>query len=248
MQLSASIYLPIVCLVCLGAATTHAQEQSVAIAEITVCTPEATWVESGYRDIFETVFGPVGVQMQVRFMPYKISIMRAREKACDLAMGGYMNQYTDLLYPLWPTEVEEVTVAYAAGAKFQNHRSFIGKKIAWMQNYAFELHLSADIDYTEVRSEVLGLRMLKRGSIDYFIDYKRSINSAAALSGIDLSAYKLSPVPKLSLPSYPMFRHDDRGATLIALYDRRMAEIHKDGTLRQLIEKYELGYPVPAGN
>ena len=88
MQFNALTYLFFACPLCLGSATTHAQKQSVDMTEITVCTPEATWVASGFRDIFEAVFEPVGVNMQVNFMPYKISILRTREKKCDLAMGG----------------------------------------------------------------------------------------------------------------------------------------------------------------
>jgi polar amino acid transport system substrate-binding protein len=256
MRLSASVYLLIAFLACFGTARTHAQEQSAGITEISVCGPESTWRDAAnvdtsghFRDIIKAVFVPLGVKINLTFMPYKISIARVREKACDIALGGYTNEYSDLLYSQWPSEIESVTVVHASGAKFEDQRSFVGKKIAWLQGYGFEIHLPANIDYTEVRSEALGLRMLERGRLDYFLDYAETITSAAAQIGIDLEAYTLSPVPALSQPVYSMFTNDARGRSLVNLHDSRMAELHKDGTLDRIFEKYGLGlYPAPLTN
>ena len=222
------------------------------ITEISVCTQE--WENSTnadmtglYWDTFKAVFEPVGVELKVTFMPYKISIARARAKECDIAMGGYMNEYSDLLYAKWPHEVEAVIAVHATDTEFRDESSFIGKKTAWLKDYGFQRFLPAGIDYTEVRSETLGLRMLERARVDFFVDYEPHIENAAAVLGIDLGNYTLSPVAVLSKMVYPMFRHDDRGTALVDLYSRRMAELHQDGTLNLIFGKYQEGlYPAPA--
>ena len=231
----------------------YAQEPSNNITEISVCTQE--WVAltnydmAGlYWDTIKAVFEPTGIKISETYMPYKISIVRVREKACDVAFSGYLNEYSDLLYSQWPHEVESVIAVHASDKQFHGQRSFINKKFAWVSDYGFELYLPANIEFTEVRSEVVGLVMLRRGSFDYFLDYEQVVKKAAVDASFDLSGYTFSPVIELSKMVYPMFRHDDRGAVLVSLYGRRMAELHKDGTLDLIYRKYKTGsYPAPLG-
>jgi polar amino acid transport system substrate-binding protein len=250
-------YLIVTWLACFGVgmAPARAQEPAAAagITEISVCTQEwegdtNTDMTGLYWETLIAVFEPLGIKINPTYMPYKISIVRVRDKTCDIAMGGYMDEFPDLLYPHWPHETEAVIAVHAIDTEFKDKKSFIGKKIAWLSEYGFEAYLPAEIDYEEVRSEALALRMLERGRIDYFVDYVETVNKAAAETGIDLSGYTLSPVAALSELVYPMFRRDDRGATLVGLYDRRMAELHKDGALDRLFEKHLNGrYPAPSG-
>ena len=257
MRLSVPAYQLLAGLACIGPLMSgHAQDlpSAPAIAEISVCTQE--WegdtnkdMTGLYWDAFRAVFEPKGVKLNVTYMPYKISIVRVRDKVCDIAFSGYRGEFPDLLYSRWPHELEEVVAMHAKGITFNSFRSFAGKKIAWVNEYGFELFLPADTDYVEVRSEALGMRMLERGRVEYFIDYELTIQKAAAETGFDLSGYTFSPVPKLSEMVYPMFRKDERGAMLMALYERRMAALHKDGTLDRIYQKYRnRDFPAPTDN
>ena len=256
-----AVFLPILMcagLACFGAGMAPAQAQGLsaasAITEILVCTQ--LWdgdtnadMTGIYWDPFKAVFEPVGIKINVTFMPYKISIARVRAKTCDIAMSGYMNEYSDLLYPQWPQEIESVVALHASDMKFIDQLSFVGKKSAWLEGYGYDRYLPAEIDFIEVRSEVVGLWMLERGRIDYFVDYEDTTRKAALKTSFDLSKYSFSPVTELSQMVYPMFRHDDRGAILLELYNRRMSELHQDGTLDRIFEKYELGiYPAPSSD
>ena len=251
-------YLIVVWLTCFGAAMGPAQAQGPSaatdITEISICTQEWVGLTNAdmaglYWDTLKAVFEPVGVKINVIFMPYKISIVRVRDKACDIALSGYLNEFSDLLYSPWPHEIEAVIAVHANDTKFSGQRSFISKKFAWVSDYGFELYLPADIDYTEVRSEALGLRLVERARVDFFVDYEPVVRKAAAEISFDLSGYTLSPVTALSKMVYPMFRHDERGATLVSLYTRRMAELHRDGTLDLIYKKYKNGlYPAPSGS
>ena len=214
-----------------------AQEPTDAagITDIFVCTKEwngATNIDmTGYYwDTVLAVFEPSGVNVKVTFMPYMVSVARAQEQVCDMALGGYKNEFSGLLYPQWPLELEPVIALHRLGTIDDDDRGFIGKKVAWLKDYGFQAHLPADTDFTEVRSESTGLRMLERGRIDFFLDYEEDITEAAGELGIDLSAYVFSPVTVLSRLVYPMFAQNDRGRSLVDLYDRRMAELHQDGT------------------
>jgi len=258
MRFPAPAYLITSWLACFGAGTAPAHAQAplaaAGISEISVGTQE--WVGSTnadmtglYWDTFKAVFEPVGVRLNVTFMPYKVSIIRVRDRECDVAMGGYLGEYPDLLYPQWPHETDGVIAVYASDTKFSSGRSFIGKKSDRVSDYGFEQYLPTGIDYVEVRSEALGLRLLERGRIDYFVDYEANVVKAAAETRVDLSKYTLSPVTELSKLVYPMFRHDDRGVILVSLYNRRMAELHKAGTLDLIFKKYQnIPYPAPSGD
>ena len=252
---------PLLAVIIFGASLTgsiHAADSfGVAnVTAVTVCTQSwqgatNTDMTGLYWETFKAVFEPVGINIDATFMPYKLSIIRVRSGACDIAMSAFMNEFPDLFFPQWPHEAQRVKAVHASDIEFIGQQSFLGKKVGWLTDYGFQNFLTDDIDYTEVRSEALGLRMLERGGLDYFVDYEANIRKAAATIGVDLSKYTLSDVAVLSKNVYPMFRAGARGAELVRLYDRRMAELHQDGTLDLIFEKYREGrgaYPAPASD
>lgn len=235
----------------LGASTTP------SIEKIEVCTQEwanLTKDKTGlYWDIFTAVFQPLKIKINRKLMPYKRSIDKVKEKTCDIALGSYKDKDHDVLYSQWPLEIEAVIAVHASGAKFSDD-SFSNKKFGWVKDYEFEDVLEdvldekdVKIDFTEVRSMAMGLKMLNRGEFDYFLGFEPDLKEAAEAASFDLSAYAISPVPKLSQMVYPVFRKDDRGEELVNLYSRRMAELHQDGTLDLIYAKYKSGaYPAPS--
>lgn len=238
----------------LTASTANGQQQSPAaddITRISVHTPQ--WDEyinddwSGiYGETFKAIFDPLGIEIDLTIAPYEPSIKRVQEKQADVAMSVYRNEYPGVLYPQWPQELEKTIAVHSKATSYSNEQDLLGKKLAWVRNYHFERYLPKGIEFREVRTEVLGMRMLDRGSIDFFIDYEPTILMAAEAGGVDLSKLKLSEVLVLAKPVYPIFRDDARGQQIMAIYDRRMAELHADGTLDRLFKKYGYdGYPAP---
>ena len=189
-----------------------------------------------YWEPFLAVFQPLGVKIEPTFMPHHISIVRVRERSCDIAFRGYVDEYPDLYYSHWPQELEEVLAVHPSTTTFKDVGSFVGQKIGWVNGYGFEALLPTDTNYKEVRSEGFGLKMLEQGRLDFFLDYQLTITTAAARIGLDLSAYTLTPVAELSQLVYPMFRPDKHGVKLLEIYNRRMAQLHKDGTLDLILK------------
>ena len=122
-----------------GLPPAHAQGPSAAasITEISVCTQE--WVDSTnsdmtglYWDTFKAVFEPVGVKINVAYMPYKVSIVRVQEKTCDVALGGYLNEHSNLLYSQWPLEIEAVIAVHPSDKEFKGQKR-VGRRIGDFQ-------------------------------------------------------------------------------------------------------------------
>ena len=163
-----------------------------------------------------------------------------------MALSSYQNEYSDVIYPRWPQEVEEVVAMHRKDLPLRSARDLVGKKSAWVKDYHFEQFLPDSIEFSEVRSVALGLRNLERGRIDFFLDYAETVNDTASEMGQDLSAFNMTPVKELAKPVYPMFRDDERGAQLSSIYNERMSQLHKDGSLDRIFAKYEKGkYPTP---
>lgn len=238
----------------LATSTANSQEQDPAadgITRISVHTP--IWDEyinedwSGiYGETFKAVFNPAGIEIDLTITPYESSIKQVQKKQADVAMSVYRNEYPGVLYPHWPQELEKAVAVHSKSITYTNEKDLLGKKLAWLRDYHFERYLPKGVEFKEVRTDILGMRMLDRGSIDFFIDYEPTIIKAAEEGGVDLSTLKLSPVTALAKPVYPIFRDDARGQKIMAIYDRRMTELHADGTLDRLFRKYGYdGYAVP---
>ena len=199
-----------------------------------------------YGDTFKAVFDPLGIELEIAITPFKASIMHVQNKDCDVAMASYRNQHPGVLYPRWPHELDKAVAVHSKSIAYSSEQDLLGKKLAWIGGYRFDEYLPKGIDFIEVETEVQGLRMLDQGRIDILLDYEPIILKAAEDGGVDLSRIKFSSVAALTKPVYPIFRDDKRGQEIMAIYDRRMAELYANGTLDQLFKKYDRGsYPPP---
>lgn len=252
---SGLICITTACLLFVGLAA-NAQEPATAngITRITVNTPQ--WdgfiskdLSGIYGETFQAVFSPLGIEIDLTITPYELSIKRVQQFESDVAMGVSLNFDPGVLYPKWPQEVEKAIAVHAPSIAYSSEQDLLGKKLAWLRGYRFERYLPEGVEFEEVRTEILGMRMLERGRVDFFIDYQPTILKAAEKGNVDLSKLKLSNVKALAKPVFPIFRQDARGRKIMTIYDRRMAELYADGTLDRLFRKYGYDdYPAPKNN
>lgn len=197
--------------------------------------------EGMYWDIFRRVYEPAGIEVKARLVPYARSVRETMvtDKA-DAWVASYLDEVPDALYPEWHFDADFVSAAYHPGRVDQvnGESSLAGETVAWMRGYAYDDYLTVDVEETRVDDRQGGLRMVRNGRVDFFIDAAVDLNHGLEESGLDRS---LATAPVLELPLYLGFADTERGRELLAIWDRRLPELLEDGTISRLYQEYEWG-------
>lgn len=194
-----------------------------------------------YWDIIRAVYEPAGIAVQHRIVPYARSIreVTVTDKA-DAWVASYMDEIEGPLYPEMHFDADYVGAVYnpelTRGVNGQE--TLEGREVGWMRGYAYDQYLSVEVNATQIDNRHGGLRMVKEGRIDFFVDAQVEIDTALEKTGL---GELLESGTVLELPLYLGFADTERGRELRKIWDRRMQELLVDGTISKLYREYEWG-------
>ena len=58
-----------------------------------------------YDETFKALFEPVGIKINMVFVPYETSLLNVRNKVADVALSVYFSGAPGVLFPEWPQEI-----------------------------------------------------------------------------------------------------------------------------------------------
>ncbi|SDT55017.1 substrate-binding periplasmic protein [Pseudomonas granadensis] len=191
-------------------------------------------------DVLRKVFEPVGVKLDIRTVPYTRSIGLVQLKEVDALVGSYRDEAPQVLYPQWNFDSDHI---YALGlaSSPEPTQATLGKyRLAWVRGYRYENYLPNIKRYNQIERRSGILSMLKQGRADYYIDARTEVE-AVVRDAADPAQYRYSHLAEL--PLFLGFADTPRARALMALYDRRMAQLVKSGELKPVFEKWKQPYP-----
>lgn len=206
------------------------------------------WDEATHRDgsglyweIIRAVYEPVGIEVRHRIVPYARSIreVTVTDKA-DAWVASYMDEIEGPLYPERHFDADYVGAVYNPDLTqgINGQENLEGRDVGWMRGYAYDQYLSVEVDATQIDNRHGGLRMVEEGRIDFFVDAQIEIDTALEKTGLGES---LESETVLELPLYLGFADTERGRELRSIWDRRMLELLRDGTISTLYREFEWG-------
>lgn len=192
-------------------------------------------------EIMRQVFEPAGVKMRYRNVPYTRSIGLVQRGEADAWIGSYRDEVGEKIhYPRWPYDADQI-VALSLRTKPVPTLESIGQyRLAWMRGYEYQRYLPGLQRYEEIQRRVGILRMLELGHADFFLDASTEVEEVLR-EARDPARFRTTELT--SLPLYAGFADTARGRALAELYDRRMAELVRGGTLRPIFRRWQQPYP-----
>lgn len=194
-----------------------------------------------YWDILRAAYEPAGIEVQRRIVPYARSIREVTVTGkADAWVASYMDEVDGPLYPEWHFDADYVGAVYNPDlvSGIDGQSTLAGREVGWMRGYAYDQYLSVDVDATRIDDRHGGLRMVEGGRIDFFVDAQVEIDTALEKTGLGET---LASDTVLELPLYLGFADTERGRELRAIWDRRLPELLRDGTISRLYQEYEWG-------
>jgi len=229
---------------------TFQQAQAETIKEVRFASP--AW--KGYThkdgtgafwDLLRKLYKQAGIKMKFVIAPWTRAKRLTLSGKADAIMAETKGGKEKFYFPKHHIDEDTVSAIYDS-QKFKNvtgQKSLIGKKLIWIRGYEFEIDLKfKKVKFKETDNLNYGLVMLKKGKVDFLLDYEEDIIPATKEIKMDMKRFKLVVV--IAKNSYPAFRQSERSKKLIKIYDDGMAIMIKSGEVDKIYKKYGLdGYP-----
>lgn len=192
-------------------------------------------------DILRAVFEPAGVKLQIRSVPYTRSIGLVQRGEADAWLGSYLNEVQEgVFYPHRPYDADQISALSRADSPEVDLATLGNFRLAWMRGYAYEKYLPNLTDFQEIYRRDGILSMLAMGHMDFYIDARTEVDDVLGGTA-DKSAYRVTDLTRL--PLYLGFADTPNGHALAGLFDRRMAQLVKNGSLRRVFARWQQPYP-----
>ncbi len=190
-----------------------------------------------YWAVIKLVYEGAGVKVNYSIVPYGRSVNMVENGENDAWVGSYADEEDFVIYPKYAFDADNVAAFSLKGKGYSSADDIIGKKVGWMRGYGFDELLEIDVKMTEVDNRIGGLKMVKAGRIDCFLDAHVELENALKNSGLTMTDFEISTL--LNAELYLAFADTDKGKKLLALWDKRIVELHKSGELKKLYDEYD---------
>ncbi|UXV19138.1 transporter substrate-binding domain-containing protein [Pseudomonas fluorescens] len=191
-------------------------------------------------DVLRQVFEPAGITLQTRTVPYTRSVGLAQRGEVDGWVGAYRDEARGVLYPHWHFDADHLYALGLATAPTPSLATLGNYRLAWVRGYRYEAYLPNLHHFNQIERRDGILPMLQHARVDYYIDSLTEAKHVLSQSD-EPSQFKLTHIAEL--PLYLGFADTERGRALMAVYDRRMAALVKNGELKPIFERWKQPYP-----
>jgi polar amino acid transport system substrate-binding protein len=191
-------------------------------------------------DVLRQVFEPAGITLQTRTVPYTRSVGLAQRGEVDGWVGAYRDEARGVLYPHWHFDADHLYALGLATAPTPSLATLGNYRLAWVRGYRYEAYLPNLHHFNQIERRDGILPMLQHARVDYYIDSLTEAKHVLSQSD-EPSQFKLTHIAEL--PLYVGFADTERGRALMAVYDRRMAALVKNGELKPIFERWKQPYP-----
>ncbi|XVJ48240.1 substrate-binding periplasmic protein [Pseudomonas sp. UBT] len=191
-------------------------------------------------DVLRQVFEPAGITLQTRAVPYTRSVGLAQRGEVDGWVGAYRDEARGVLYPHWHFDADHLYALGLATAPTPSLATLGNYRLAWVRGYRYEAYLPNLHHFNQIERRDGILPMLQHARVDFYIDSLTEAKHVLSQSD-EPSQFKLTHIAEL--PLYVGFADTERGRALMAVYDRRMAALVKNGELKPIFERWKQPYP-----
>jgi polar amino acid transport system substrate-binding protein len=191
-----------------------------------------------YAEIIKAIYEPAGVKVTFQIVPWARAVRMVLNKDADaLVADSDTSPVPELLHSEYPLDVAHAYYLTKKSQLYTDQNSFRGKTIGWIRGFNFDKKIALPKGaYTihEVAEVVTGIRMIQKGRLDFFIDYKEGIEAEAEKYQIDLSDCQI--ITGFEERYLMGFANTEKGKRLLQTYEDRFKTLYQAGELRTLLQ------------
>lgn len=197
-----------------------------------------------YWEIIKEVYALENIKLNCKIAPYERGIKLTQVKKIDFWVGSYMSEEDFARYPKTAFDADMVSVLYDSTKNdFKKIEDLKSKKIGWVRGYDYNEYIDFPLNYKELSTRSSGIKMVKLGRLDYFIDNKGDLENALKKLNLKNGNIKMKKIMDLKL--YLGFSDTEKSISLIKIWDKNIKKLHNSGKLKKIYDKadYTEFYP-----
>ena len=187
-----------------------------------------------YAEMLKLIYAPAGFKLTFQIVPWARAIKMVVNHDADALIGDSDTApVPELLHSAYPLDFDDVHYLARKSQPYTDQNSFRGKTIGWIKGYGFDKKIAlpkGTYAIYEVPETLTGIRMIKKGHLDFFIDYEEIIKSEAEKDQIDLGDCQL--IAGFEERFLMGFANTEKGKRLLQIYDDRIKALYQSGELR----------------
>ncbi len=192
-------------------------------------------------EVLRLVFEPAGVRLSYESVPYTRSVGLARSGRVHGWVGAYRDEVPGMHYPRWHYDADEIHAFGLRDAPALNLQNIGQYRLAWMRGYGYEQIFPGIRHFREIDRRVGAIGMLDRGHIDYFLEDHEDMRLMFEAAGEQPERFRSTPLGRV--PLLVGFANTPEALALAELFDQRMEQLVRDGSLRPIFERWQQAYP-----
>ena len=198
-----------------------------------------------YFDILRNIYEPLGIKVEIHFVPWKRAVEMVTHSEADLMLGLFYNPENPEAprWVKWPYDVEETVAVYKKTSVplWEGQISMENKKVLWPRGYNYYKFLTVKTHWSETTDVITGLAMLALDRVDFFMCGKNGILTLPPEKALDKTIYDYRVVIKENL--YPSFAPSSEAQKLARIYDQRIPILLQNGTIQNIYQNYGKSAP-----
>ena len=197
-----------------------------------------------YFDLLRKIYGPAGVKLTYRIVPWKRAKEMVRRGEADAMPAAYRTPEAEgWIYPNLPMDVDRVMAVVRRGeiADWRGPDSLKGRLVVWLRGYNFQNYLEVALNWHEVDSAEQGWTMVAQGRAGAYLDILPEVNKRLKNKPDQNGIFRIEAA--LVINAYLRFIDRPGSRKLIEIYDRRMADLMGTPELINLYHSWGQAYP-----
>ena len=202
-----------------------------------------------FFDLLHAVYDPVGITLQVSFVPIKRACLMLQNKEIDASVGFYSDEVGKTIgWNFYQTPKHPIiTEKFCAVFKKNKHdhwrypESLTNARVCWIEGYDLKDRIPVSMNYQKAATQKQAWNLLKTDRIDFYVDAASDSLSAAKQHKIALEGYEYGPMweDKMYIP----FAITEQGTYFMTVFDQRMEQLWDNGQLAQIYAKWGIHLP-----
>lgn len=194
-----------------------------------------------YWDIMKAIYEPVGISVKTKNVPWNRAMkMVSKYRTYNAIVGEYRDTEEQVIFPIYPIDVEYMSVLSKAGVKFEGPQSFKGKTVGWIKDYEVIPESQRNFELKEFRNIDQGIELLKSGAIDFLVEEWDEVAAAMQKNGMTTQDYNMNEMPE-GTDVFVAFSIDNLSRELIEIYNERVVDLVESGEMAAIYKKWDLG-------
>jgi ABC-type amino acid transport substrate-binding protein len=178
----------------------------------------------------------MGIKVVHTEIPFKRALDMVEKGRADVTLDLFEKGVPTIQFPKYPMSAIVGVVVFLKGKfKWEGEKTLLNQKAVWIRGYDIHKLVKTRMIWFEVNSIDQGISMIEKGREDFYIDERRAIQTYFDSHKDQAGKFQREELYTIHL--FPGFAQTERASRYMRIYEKRVIEILKNGSMEKIFAK-----------